>query len=637
MDTITRRVHVFSDVRDTAGAAKGFEGWPQFSTALRGVASRLGKLHLRLLKLGYFRGGRSEEHLVEICGVEGDYDRGQITAEQAVQMLDAAGLMGLVYETPSSTPEHPRWRVLVPTRTILPGAARRVLAQRLMRVFPEGALDPCTLKSAQTFYFGGVVGKEWVVLDSSGELYIDDLVEKDAVLAASAAITEARAEYVGVNMGCPFGEGHSDGRGLGEDSSFQQRTNKTTGEVTYHCAHASCAHRDSLALEVGLIRAGVLESPFKPRVQGDDWFSGLGDRRPVEQAPSGDWVDFLTLPEEPSAPGFIIPGWLPRGTVTLFSAHGGTGKSYLSLLIGMCLALGRDPFTGEAIAPQVVVLYSAEDGMQVLQYRLRRYMRLLGVSPTALRGQLHVLDATLSSNVLYSERGGVTERAAWLARECAERGATVLIFDNASDALDANENDRAKVRQFMSALRRVCETVLLLAHVDAASVAATAGNGQTPKGYSGSTAWNNSSRSRWHMYPGSGSRTVLERSKANYAAASDSALVEWCTESQVFVIKSVVKTRAVAVDNRPILLRLAAKFIAAGTRISPHFRAINSAHNVLSGDPEYPFGMTAKGMHDEVQGWILAGLAAAEEYKKNNRMPAEQLVLTQKGAEIAQN
>jgi len=52
--------------------------------------------------------------------------------------------------------------------------------------------------------------------------------------------------------------------------------------------------------------------------------------------------DVLTNPAPP--PAFVWDGYLPRGVVALLGAHGGTGKSTIALMLGVCAALGRPLF-----------------------------------------------------------------------------------------------------------------------------------------------------------------------------------------------------------------------------------------------------------------------------------------------------
>lgn len=346
-------------------------------------------------------------------------------------------------------------------------------------------------------------------------------------------------------------------------------------------------------------------------------------------------LDWSSMPDHPPEPKFVIPGWMPDGVVTLFAAHGGTGKSYLSLFIGLCLATGRHPFAMGIQIPRVkVLLYSAEDNMQIMQGRLAKYMHLMGVKPAELAGWLQVLDATECDNVLFSGdekvNGRTTARFSWLAKQVKAFGAGVLIFDNASDAMDANENDRAKVRQFMSVLKRLASAVLLLAHVDAVSSMA---DPSEAKGYSGSTGWHNSARSRWFMTRVKDSDDIsLTLPKVNYGKAGAEATIRWSDLHKVFEVVGTREGRARAEDHRGVLLGLVKHAIEVmGLTVSPASTSTGSVFNTVKDMDGCPHGLKTKDVAAEVKRWLGEGLAEVEEYRRANRSVGTRLVLTAAG------
>ncbi len=391
-------------------------------------------------------------------------------------------------------------------------------------------------------------------------------------------------------------------------------------------AHVVLDHDGDLeAAEEAFVRNDIAED-FDDLTQDD---SG-GQLHPVP-------LDWATLPENPQDVPFVIPGWMPDGVVTLFAAHGDTGKSFLSLLIAVCLATGRHPFTGDAITRCKVVLYSAEDDARVMQLRLRRYMGLLGITPADLVGWLLVFDATGADNVLFAgdERvnGRTTKRFDWLKDQCAAFGANVLIFDNASDGLDANENDRAKVRQFVGCLKRLAPAVLLLSHVDAASSMADPGEA---KGYSGSTGWHNSARSRWFMARVKDSDDIVLRlPKVNYARAGSEVVIRWSELSGVFEVVSARQGKAVPSDHRSTLLKLFKQVLATGVNVSGARNATNSVWNLIHRLPDCPAGLQSADVGREVGQWLMLGLAELEEYKQRNGCIGKRIILTPAGEAVA--
>ena len=386
--------------------------------------------------------------------------------------------------------------------------------------------------------------------------------------------------------------------------------------------HLANAHGAGMSLsgpasadEFELIEGGVSEATEKAK------------RTPVR-------LDWDAIPEDPPDPKFVIPGWMPDGVVTLFAAHGGTGKSFMSVYIALCLATGKHPFApGTPIERTKVFLYSAEDDMTVMHGRFAKYMRILDINRDDLKGWLEVVDATESDNVLFTGdekvNGRTTQRFKWLADEIALCGAQVLIFDNASDAIDANENDRAKVRQFMSSLKRLASAVLLLAHVDAVSSMADIGDA---KGYSGSTAWHNSARSRWFMARAKDTDdVVLTLPKVNYAKAGAEAVIRWSDQLKVFEVVSTRQGRAKAADHRVEMLQLLRKAIDQGNTVSVATTTSTSVWNTLKHMDGFPSGLKSADMAKEVSRWRADGLVVAEEYQRANRSTGERLVLTDAG------
>ena len=95
------------------------------------------KERLPWLKLGKFGSKRSNkrslrhnDNVIEISGVEVDYDGEVVTLDEAVRILEKAGLRALVYTSPSHTVAKPRWRILAPTSRELPPEERTKLVAR---------------------------------------------------------------------------------------------------------------------------------------------------------------------------------------------------------------------------------------------------------------------------------------------------------------------------------------------------------------------------------------------------------------------------------------------------------------------------------------------------------------------------
>jgi putative DNA primase/helicase len=120
------------------------------------------KADLPWLKLARFGDERTEKgslrhdaNVLVITGIEADYDGEEIGFDEAVETLTRAGLLAIVYTSPSHAPERPRWRVLCPTSRELPPRERSRPVSRLNGVF-GGIFAAESWTLSQAYYFGSV-------------------------------------------------------------------------------------------------------------------------------------------------------------------------------------------------------------------------------------------------------------------------------------------------------------------------------------------------------------------------------------------------------------------------------------------------------------------------------------------------
>ncbi|HRD86006.1 MAG TPA: AAA family ATPase, partial [Rubrivivax sp.] len=245
-------------------------------------------------------------------------------------------------------------------------------------------------------------------------------------------------------------------------------------------------------------------------------------RPPFELVPVDD-LDTAHIPPQ----RWVWEDYIPAGQVTLLGAHGGAGKSTLSLMLAASVALGL-PLFGVDTDASPVVFYSAEDGSDTVRRRLRGILSSMGVPAASLADRLLVLDASDTAPELaastWCDDGqggrrptfGLTKAGADLRDMLAPLPAPLLIVDNASDAFGGNENARPEVRAFVRLLagmvRKQGGAVMLLSHLDK-----NAARGLSSESYSGSTAWHNSARSRLFIERDKdGAGLALKHEKANF-------------------------------------------------------------------------------------------------------------------------
>src|SRR4051794_6590682 len=98
---------------------------------------------------------RSNTNVLACSGAEADYDGEAVGFEDAVQTMRDAGVVAIVYPSPSHSPARPRWRVLCPFLTPCPPAERARFLARLNGLF-GGAFSPESWTLSQSFYYGAI-------------------------------------------------------------------------------------------------------------------------------------------------------------------------------------------------------------------------------------------------------------------------------------------------------------------------------------------------------------------------------------------------------------------------------------------------------------------------------------------------
>ena len=120
----------------------------------------INKANLPLLKLArfgtlvtYAGSIRHDANMESVSGIEGDYDNGQVSMDDAAQMLKDAGIAALLYTSTHHTPDKPRWRVLCPLAQEVSRIERNELCAKLNGAL-GGILGDESFAASQSFYFG---------------------------------------------------------------------------------------------------------------------------------------------------------------------------------------------------------------------------------------------------------------------------------------------------------------------------------------------------------------------------------------------------------------------------------------------------------------------------------------------------
>jgi hypothetical protein len=337
-----------------------------------------------------------------------------------------------------------------------------------------------------------------------------------------------------------------------------------------------------------------------------------GEARPRERGASPDSdvmqeqsfnpVFFHDLMENPPRPPqFVWEGLLPERVVTLFGAHGGTGKSMIGLMLAVAVAMGM-PLFGIPTKRCKAIFLSLEDDSSVVRWRLWRICHEWHVHPSHLANWLSIVDSTEYPELFECEGRGpgeTTDTFSELDRMATEFQAGLIVVDNASDAYGGDEIQRRQVRAFMRSLGRMAKrddaAVMLLAHVDKVTSRSKRID-ENAEGYSGSTAWHNSARSRLFMVRDEAGVLTIRHQKSNYGHRCSDISLCWPDDKLPELLSGSAPSIDALIDKverraddmaAEKLLCLLAEYEQRGQYCSPLVNSPSNPFKVLHPDPTF--------------------------------------------------
>jgi putative DNA primase/helicase len=100
---------------------------------------------------------RHDANIIAITGVELDYDGEQMSFEEACTIAEKAGLLCIIYTSPSHTEDAPRWRVLCPFSAPMSVDRREAMVGRVNGLYGAGKLFAAeSWTRSQAYYYGAV-------------------------------------------------------------------------------------------------------------------------------------------------------------------------------------------------------------------------------------------------------------------------------------------------------------------------------------------------------------------------------------------------------------------------------------------------------------------------------------------------
>lgn len=283
----------------------------------------------------------------------------------------------------------------------------------------------------------------------------------------------------------------------------------------------------------------------------------------------------------PPALDWMVENCVLRGTVCMLSGDGGLGKSLLMQQLLTCAALGQD-WLGMKVAQCRGLGFFCEDDKDELWRRQQSINTLYGTEMGDLE-DVWMMSRVGAENVLMEfDRRDDTPKPtpifAQLRQKVLDVGAQLIVLDTLADVFAGNEIIRNQVRRFVSALRKLAlETngaVILTAHPSLAGL-------NSGSGISGSTAWNNSVRSRLYLTkpkPKNGEEDddgdirLLKTMKSNQSKSGGQIEIRW--EHGAFVrvdapVDAGPLDKVDQIDLKVSVLKAVDQLCRNGTRMSP--------------------------------------------------------------------
>jgi archaellum biogenesis ATPase FlaH len=236
---------------------------------------------------------------------------------------------------------------------------------------------------------------------------------------------------------------------------------------------------------------------------------------------------------------WIVKDWLPVGSVTALYGDGGMGKSLLAQQLMTAASTGKS-WLGIAIEQIKTYGVFCEDDTEELWRQQCAINKLyqLDMKSSDFLNNICLSSRTGEDNLLMvfnsKSTGQLTTYFQELLEDIKSFQPKLVVLDTAADLFGGNENDRSHVRQFIqNCCGRIAQiikgAVLLCAHPSDSGIIRKTGTG-------GSTAWNNSVRSRWYLSKPekTGNDRVLCRMKSNYSASEENK-ISFCWQNGSFL------------------------------------------------------------------------------------------------------
>lgn len=268
-------------------------------------------------------------------------------------------------------------------------------------------------------------------------------------------------------------------------------------------------------------------------------------------------IDTTVWTNIPPERKWVIKDWLPVGSVTALYGDGGVGKSLLAQQLMTAAAFGK-PWLGidlEKIKTYGVFCEDDEEELWRRQCAINEFYQS-GMESSDFQDNVGLWSRAGHNNQLMvfnnKDTGQLTTYFQELLEDIKSFQPKLVVLDTAADLFGGNENDRSHVRQFIQGCcgriaQEIKGAVLLLAHPSDAGIIRKTGTG-------GSTAWNNTVRSRWYLTRpdkanASPDERILSRKKSNYSQCNNGQMTLYWKNGAFVHDNSVLNSEPIIRDQ----------------------------------------------------------------------------------------
>jgi AAA domain len=416
---------------------------------------------------------RHDKNVQSIDGVEGDYDGGVMSLDEAAAIADKVGLFALFYASPSSTPEKPRWRILAPSSKPLPPEERDHLMGRLNGLY-HGIFDAASWALSQSYFAGRVDGRPIPQIEIVGEKTIDQIDELDDAwvgkpsahgngVAFTNGPLDVDGELAALIAGERFhgpcmrviGKWAQSGVGMLE---AQERIVKTFEGVFPPDRDARWHDRRFKDLPRCLDYIYGKEGDKL----GEEVTFTIGSARTAtqdtESAHTSTIGDAADLFDEAIPPrGWVLGTVFCKQFVSALVGTGPTGRTALRIVQALSVATGRG-LTDEFVHRRAKVLFLCfEDSLPEPKRRIRAAMRHHGVQPDEVRGRFFY-ETVSGAKMLKAGPHGTRipgQLESLLRRIITDLGVELVIFDPFVKIHGLSENDNSGIDEVVTILAQL--------------------------------------------------------------------------------------------------------------------------------------------------------------------------------------